>query len=183
MREFIKIFYQLKLHLYLRDMITKKEKLREASTHILVEECSTLLTKKSVLHVDRALVDLGTILDMDEEVYFFIILGRPFLHTWRVLIDMEKGKLVLRVGENEIVFKFPLLPSPSSKVQDTKGKERPKDDEKGRCLSSNVKVRLMKWVLVWQIKEVKAIKDPNDRVRGVDSLLENLFKWRMNSHN
>lgn len=64
---------------------------------------------------------------------------------------MEKGELVLRVKGNEIVFKFPLLPSPTSKAQDTvcminhrnyevsgvqeklprKGKERPKKDAKG----------------------------------------------------
>ncbi|KAI5648201.1 hypothetical protein M9H77_34206 [Catharanthus roseus] len=48
---------------HLRDMMMMKDKLREASTHILGEECSTLLAKKSVFSfpctIDRALADLG----------------------------------------------------------------------------------------------------------------------------
>ncbi|KAI5669425.1 hypothetical protein M9H77_19278 [Catharanthus roseus] len=185
MREFIKIFSQLKLNLplcdfllqvpkyvrQLRDMIMKKDKLCEASAHTLGEECSAFLTKKlsfsfpctiGSLHVDMALVDLGAniniisstlfeqlVLDMDDEVDFPIILGRPFLRTSRALIDMEKGKPVLRVGGNEIVFKFPLFPSPLSKVQDT----RRKDDEKRRQLSSKVKARFMKNFSKWRMND------------------------------
>ncbi|KAI5652357.1 hypothetical protein M9H77_29544 [Catharanthus roseus] len=181
MREFIKSFSQLKLNLplcdfllqvpkyarHLRDKIMKKDKLREASTHILEEECSALLTKKFVLP-QKALADL--ILDLDEDVEFPILLGRPFLRTSRELIDMEKGNLVLRVGENKIVFKFSLLPSTSSKVRDTeniprKCKERLKDDKKQRQLSSKVKERLIR-VPVRYAKEAKAKKYLNDHVRG-----------------
>ncbi|KAI5663898.1 hypothetical protein M9H77_23221 [Catharanthus roseus] len=61
-------------------------------------------------------------LDMDDEVNFLIVLGFPFLRTSRVLIDMQKEKLVLR--EN--------VPR--------KGKGRPKGIEKGRRLYSIVKV-------------------------------------------
>ncbi|KAI5663434.1 hypothetical protein M9H77_22757 [Catharanthus roseus] len=40
------------------------------------------------------------------------------------------------------------------------------DDEKRTRLSSNVKTRLMKWVLVRHVKQAKAKKEPNDLVRG-----------------
>ncbi|KAI5672092.1 hypothetical protein M9H77_12456 [Catharanthus roseus] len=59
------------------------------------------------------------ILDMEEDIDFPIILGRPFLCTSRALIDMEKGKLILGVRENDIVFKFPLNPTPHFQSQDT----------------------------------------------------------------
>ena len=43
------------------------------------------------------------VLDMeDREVP--LILGRPFLATGRALIDVQQGKLTLRVGEEEAIF-------------------------------------------------------------------------------
>ncbi|KAL4597574.1 hypothetical protein ACB092_11G000200 [Castanea dentata] len=41
------------------------------------------------------------VLDMDEDEEIPLILGRPFLATGRTLIDVQQGKLVLRVGEDE----------------------------------------------------------------------------------
>lgn len=88
------------------------------------------LADKSVKHLKWVIEDVlvkvtnlvfpfdFVVLDMDEEVDSPIILGRPFLRTSRVLIDLEKGKLVLRIGGNEILFKFPLLPITLSKAQD-----------------------------------------------------------------
>jgi hypothetical protein len=46
------------------------------------------------------------VLDMDEEVGTPIILGRPFLATARALIDVADGRLVLRVGDEEAIFKL-----------------------------------------------------------------------------
>ncbi|KAK5802669.1 hypothetical protein PVK06_030282 [Gossypium arboreum] len=46
------------------------------------------------------------VLDMDEDVEVPLILGRPFLATTRVVIDVADGKLVLRVGDKEIIFKI-----------------------------------------------------------------------------
>lgn len=37
----------------------------------------------------------------------------------KALIDMEKGKLFFRVGENKFVFKFLLTPIPSSNLKDS----------------------------------------------------------------
>ncbi|XP_075633464.1 uncharacterized protein LOC142605923 [Castanea sativa] len=44
------------------------------------------------------------VLDMDEDEEIPLILGRPFLATGRTLIDVQQGKLVLRVGEDEVTF-------------------------------------------------------------------------------
>ncbi|XP_073120183.1 uncharacterized protein [Henckelia pumila] len=44
------------------------------------------------------------VLDMEEDLDMPLILGRPFLATGKALIDVQKGKLLLRVGEEEITF-------------------------------------------------------------------------------
>ncbi|KAK4567385.1 hypothetical protein RGQ29_003257, partial [Quercus rubra] len=44
------------------------------------------------------------VLDMDEDEEIPLILGRPFLATGRTLIDVQQGKLVLRVKEDEVIF-------------------------------------------------------------------------------
>ena len=45
------------------------------------------------------------ILDMEEDEWIPIILGRPFLATGRALIDVQKGQLKLRVDKEEAIFK------------------------------------------------------------------------------
>ncbi|XP_065623227.1 uncharacterized protein LOC136064844 [Quercus suber] len=44
------------------------------------------------------------VLDMDEDEEIPLILGQPFLAMGRTLIDVQQGKLVLRVGEDEVTF-------------------------------------------------------------------------------
>ena len=44
------------------------------------------------------------VMDMEEDRKVPIILGRSFLATSHALIDMAKGKLTLRVGEEEANF-------------------------------------------------------------------------------
>nr|XP_023872628.1 uncharacterized protein LOC111985214 [Quercus suber] len=44
------------------------------------------------------------VLDMDEDEEIPLILGRPFLATGRTLINVQQGKLVLRVGEDDVTF-------------------------------------------------------------------------------
>lgn len=56
---------------------------------------------------------------LKEDVDFSLILGRSFLHTSRALIDVEKEKLLSRLGKMKKVFKFLLIPIPSSNSQDT----------------------------------------------------------------
>ncbi|XP_073304117.1 uncharacterized protein [Primulina huaijiensis] len=44
------------------------------------------------------------VLDMEEDMEMSLILGGPFLATGKALIDVQEGKLKLRVGEEEITF-------------------------------------------------------------------------------
>ncbi|XP_073133339.1 uncharacterized protein [Henckelia pumila] len=44
------------------------------------------------------------VLDMDEDYEVPMILGRPFLATSRALIDVEKGELVLRMNDEQVMF-------------------------------------------------------------------------------
>lgn len=44
------------------------------------------------------------VLDMDEDKEMPLILGRPFLATSKALIDMEEGKMIFRVGDDQVTF-------------------------------------------------------------------------------
>ena len=55
------------------------------------------------------------VLDMEEDEEVPIILGRPFLATGRTIIDVQQGKLTLRLDDEEVVFKiFDSLKIPST---------------------------------------------------------------------
>ncbi|XP_031260802.1 uncharacterized protein LOC116118985 [Pistacia vera] len=58
-----------------------------------------------LLKVDKFifLVDF-VVLDMEEDQEVPLILGHPFLATARALIDVQQGKLILRLNDEEIVF-------------------------------------------------------------------------------
>ena len=47
------------------------------------------------------------ILDMDEDVDVPLNLSRPFLATAGAVIDVKDGKLILRVGGDEMVIRMP----------------------------------------------------------------------------
>ena len=44
---------------------------------------------------------------MEESTGVPLTLGRPFLATTKALIDVNDGKFVQRVGEDEIIFRLP----------------------------------------------------------------------------
>ena len=46
------------------------------------------------------------VLDMEEDREIPLILGRPFLATGRVLIDVHSGNLTFRVNDEEVKFNF-----------------------------------------------------------------------------
>ena len=54
--------------------------------------------EKFIFHVDFV------VLDMEEDQEIPLILGRPFLATGRVLIDVHGGQLTLRVNDEEVKF-------------------------------------------------------------------------------
>ncbi|XP_015955490.1 uncharacterized protein LOC107479904 [Arachis duranensis] len=62
--------------------------------------------------VENLLVKVGefifltdfVILDIEEEGHNSIILGRPFLATARAIIDVEKGEMILRVHDEQMII-------------------------------------------------------------------------------
>ncbi|CAM8884805.1 unnamed protein product [Rhodiola kirilowii] len=54
------------------------------------------------------------VLEISEDIDIPIILGRPFLYTAKVVIDMDRGSIALRVGSECVVFYLPgMCKSPS----------------------------------------------------------------------
>ncbi|CAM8992735.1 unnamed protein product [Rhodiola kirilowii] len=47
------------------------------------------------------------VLDISEDVDIPIIFGRPFLYTAKAVIDMDKGSLALRIGNERVIFDLP----------------------------------------------------------------------------
>ena len=41
---------------------------------------------------------------MEEDTQVYLLLGRPFLATGAALIDVQKGELTLRVGDEAVQF-------------------------------------------------------------------------------
>ncbi|KAJ8759780.1 hypothetical protein K2173_009881 [Erythroxylum novogranatense] len=72
---------------FMKDVLSKKRRLGDHETVALTEECSAILQKK----LPPKLKDPGTdfiVCDIEEDAEVPIILGRPFLATGRVLIDV-----------------------------------------------------------------------------------------------
>ncbi|CAM8996271.1 unnamed protein product [Rhodiola kirilowii] len=68
------------------------------------------------------------VLEISEDIDIPIIHGRPFLYTTKVVIDMDRGSIALRVGSERVVFYLPdMCKSPSlladCDVLDSTGKE------------------------------------------------------------
>ena len=55
---------------------------------------------------------------MDEDGDVPLIIGRPFLATSRAMIDVEEGKLTLRIGDEELVIKMATAMKCSISVDD-----------------------------------------------------------------
>ncbi|XP_039145578.1 uncharacterized protein LOC120282798 [Dioscorea cayenensis subsp. rotundata] len=47
------------------------------------------------------------ILDIDEDAKTLLILGRPFLNTSKPLINWRDGKIILNVGDDEVMYQLP----------------------------------------------------------------------------
>lgn len=61
-----------------------------------------------MVNVDKLIIPVDfIILDVNNEAEVTLILGCPFLNTSGALIDMKRGKMTLRVGEEKVVFTLP----------------------------------------------------------------------------
>lgn len=60
------------------------------------------------IHINQFYIPIEFIvMDIKEDSNILIILGRPFLATDRVIIDVKQGRLTFEVGEEKIEFIFP----------------------------------------------------------------------------
>ncbi|XP_015966808.1 uncharacterized protein LOC107490551 [Arachis duranensis] len=117
---FIKALQQMPSYIkYIKELLTKKSSLKGGQTIVMNRECSALIqteppTKKKdpgSFHIPCAIgetiIDKGlyfVILEMEENHIHPIILGRPFLAIARVLIDVERGELILRIHDEQLTF-------------------------------------------------------------------------------
>jgi hypothetical protein len=63
------------------------------------------ISEDVLVKVDRLVFPVDfVIMDMEEDVEVPLILGRPFMKTPRVIIDVDNGKLKVRVQDDEINF-------------------------------------------------------------------------------
>ncbi|XP_073120605.1 uncharacterized protein [Henckelia pumila] len=63
------------------------------------------IIKDVLVKVDKFIFPVDfVVLDMEEDLDMPLILGRPYLETGKALIDIQKGELLLRVGEEKISF-------------------------------------------------------------------------------
>ncbi|XP_039118011.1 uncharacterized protein LOC120253862 [Dioscorea cayenensis subsp. rotundata] len=58
-----------------------------------------------LVKVDKLIILVDfVILDVDDDVDVPLILGRPFLNTSSALIDVKGGRMILRVGEEKVIY-------------------------------------------------------------------------------
>ncbi|GJS73132.1 DNA-directed DNA polymerase [Tanacetum coccineum] len=63
------------------------------------------IVKNVLIKVDKFILPIDfVILDMPEDSRIPIILGRPFLATARVMIDVFNKKITLKVGDDDVIF-------------------------------------------------------------------------------
>ncbi|GJS35554.1 hypothetical protein Tco_0533936, partial [Tanacetum coccineum] len=86
----------------LKSLLTNKDKLIEIAKTPMNANCSAVILKKLPEKLNLELPDLTSFV-ADPRVP--LILGRPFLRTARVLIDVHGEELVIRDGLERIVFK------------------------------------------------------------------------------
>ena len=68
------------------------------------------IIKDVLVKVDKFIFPIDfMILNMDEDIEVPLVLGCPFLTTTRAIIDVSDGRLILKVGEDEVIFKYLML--------------------------------------------------------------------------
>ncbi|XP_027103150.2 uncharacterized protein [Coffea arabica] len=75
------------------------------------------ILENMLIRVRQSIIPMDfVVLDIEEDLRMPIILGRPFLATARTIIDVEKGKLILRVNGEKLEFN---LDSKESSIEPT----------------------------------------------------------------
>ncbi|XP_010265501.1 PREDICTED: uncharacterized protein LOC104603225 [Nelumbo nucifera] len=77
------------------------------------------------------------VLDMEEDIDVPLILGRPFLPTGKVTVDVQKGQLNLRIQDEEVTFKMSNAMKHASSSDDACYMIDVIDDAVGGCFQVN----------------------------------------------
>ncbi|XP_050878606.1 uncharacterized protein LOC127082412 [Lathyrus oleraceus] len=103
---------------FLKDILSNEKKLEDNETGTLTTECSAIIQNnmlpklKDPGMLENVLVRIGQfyiptkfiIMDIKDDSNIPIILGRPFWATTGAIIDVKKGKLTFKVGEEKVEF-------------------------------------------------------------------------------
>ncbi|XP_031394316.1 uncharacterized protein LOC116205794 [Punica granatum] len=93
---------------FMKDLLTKKRKFDGSEPVMLTGESIKYpkgIVENVLVKVDKFIFPVDFIvLEMEEDREVPMILGRPFLATGKALIDVEQGKLTLRVMNEQITF-------------------------------------------------------------------------------
>ncbi|XP_073119897.1 uncharacterized protein [Henckelia pumila] len=112
------------------------------------------IVENVLLKVDEFIFPVDfVVLDIDDDRETPLILRRPFLATSRALIDVQKGELILRLNEKQVVFNMFKSDSSYPKVNDF----CLNIDAHGICVGSNVEVRNEVKLSSLKTKELTAI--------------------------
>ncbi|RYR66698.1 hypothetical protein Ahy_A03g012759 [Arachis hypogaea] len=92
--------------------LMKKLQINELTPTDVIIRLADKTQKQAIGVVENVLVKVGSyylptdfvVLEMDENLIYPIILGKPFLATARALIDVERGELVLRIHDEQLNF-------------------------------------------------------------------------------
>nr|GEZ65212.1 DNA-directed DNA polymerase [Tanacetum cinerariifolium] len=99
------LVHMTKFALMFKKLLNNKNKLIELTKTPLNENCSAIVLKKLLEKLDFVVLDFIT----DPRVA--LILGRPFLSTAHVLIDVYEGEIILRHDEQSLMLKCGDMPS------------------------------------------------------------------------
>ncbi|XP_070048470.1 uncharacterized protein [Nicotiana tomentosiformis] len=103
---------------FLKEILTKKRKLENEIGEIRSAPISLQLTDQTTLipegivedvlvRVDKFVFPIDFIvINMEENKEVPLIQGRPFLATGRAILDIHERKLMLRVGEQTLTFRW-----------------------------------------------------------------------------
>ncbi|OIT34883.1 hypothetical protein A4A49_65954, partial [Nicotiana attenuata] len=92
---------------FMKEIFSKKRKVEETSVVKLIENCSAIFQNKLPKNVEIQGVLLYRRDYINQvDICVQLILGRPFSATGRAILDIQERQLMLRVGDERLIFKI-----------------------------------------------------------------------------
>ncbi|XP_075079979.1 uncharacterized protein LOC142165293 [Nicotiana tabacum] len=114
---FIEVLSQMSTYTkFLKEILSNKRKVEEISIVKLIEHCNLAdqttiipegIVEDVLVRVDKFVFPMDSmVVNIEENREIPLILGRPFLATSKAILDIQERQLMLRVGEERVVFKI-----------------------------------------------------------------------------